>query len=132
MIDPKALEAAARAMHLPICGIERDTLVSALTDAEMESLAQAAITAYLNSPPIGDEAGLVKRLRAIDEEAMYQAPATTHATVNEAADTITRLLWEPRVARGGKWKFWLADEGSVIIVACILLAIGIYGLITTP
>lgn len=35
-------------------------------------------------------ANLVTRLRAIDEDAMYQEPATTFATVQEAATVIER------------------------------------------
>lgn len=34
---------------------------------------------------------LVERLRAIGEEEMYQAPATTKATIDEAADHIEQL-----------------------------------------
>ena len=34
---------------------------------------------------------LKARLRAIDEAAMYEAPAMTHATVHEAADRIAAL-----------------------------------------
>lgn len=33
-----------------------------------------------------------ERLRQIDEAAMYEAPATTHATVTEAADAIDALV----------------------------------------
>jgi hypothetical protein len=34
---------------------------------------------------------LVERLRAIGEEEMYQAPATTKATIDEAAEELERL-----------------------------------------
>lgn len=33
-----------------------------------------------------------ERLRSIDENAMYEAPATTHRTAMEAADTIDALV----------------------------------------
>lgn len=40
-----------------------------------------------------------ERLRSIDEAAMYEAPATTHRTAMEAADTIDALVAALEAAR---------------------------------
>ncbi|MEO5641652.1 MAG: hypothetical protein ABIQ98_07810 [Sphingomicrobium sp.] len=44
-------------------------------------------------------ARLVTDLRAIGEEEMYLAPASTHATINEAADAIEALDLREQLAR---------------------------------
>lgn len=46
--------------------------------------------AYLQTAA-ADVSGLVERLNAIDEAAMYEAPATTEATIAEAASTLQTL-----------------------------------------
>lgn len=43
---------------------------------------------------------ICEKLEAIDEEAMYQAPASTHATVNEAAAIIEALVEALAEAKG--------------------------------
>lgn len=42
---------------------------------------------------------IIKRLRAMDEEQFYQAPATSHRDCQEAADEIERLRYELETMR---------------------------------
>lgn len=53
-------------------------------------------------------ADLVARLRAIDEDAMYEMPATTKATVEEAAAEIERLR--------GAWLRVIQSENSCAVI----------------